>query len=237
MYKKKPDSPQCLDVHGNTTRLVQRGKKSDAEQVSNTCEMVFYDQGLWPVAGVDEAGRGPLAGPVVACALILPHGLVIEGVTDSKKLSASRREALAAKIKAAAISYSYGIVDSRTIDEVNIHEATLMAMAQAVMGLKPAPKVVLVDGKFPPRVPYPTVHIIKGDLHCHLIAAASILAKVARDEIMMELHQAYPQYGFDKHKGYGTAAHMAALQEYGPCAAHRVTFKPIAANHAFVHKD
>ena len=191
----------------------------------DTCEAVFCERGLGPVAGVDEAGRGPLAGPVVACALILPGGLIIEGVNDSKKLSTNRRAVLAAKIKAAAISHCYGTVDAAAIDQINIHNAALLAMAQAVNGLCPAPKVVLADGKFTPQVPYPCLCIIKGDAHSHLIAAASILAKEARDEIMLDLHQAYPMYGFDKHKGYGTAAHKEAIMQYGPCPAHRLSYK------------
>ena len=191
----------------------------------NTCEAILYENGIHPVAGVDEAGRGPLAGPVIACALILPPDIIIEGVTDSKKLSQNRREILAVKIKTAAISYSYGIIDAATIDQINIHQATLLTMALAVDKLQISPKAVIVDGKFPPKIPYPTLHIIKGDLHSHLIAAASILAKVARDEIMLELHQSHPQYGFDKHKGYGTKAHKAAIKQYGLCPAHRVSFK------------
>ena len=198
---------------------------SNKKTAPNTCEAVFYERGLGPVAGVDEAGRGPLAGPVVACAVILPPGLVIEGVNDSKKLSAKHRAGLAAKIKAAAISYEYGIVDAATIDQINIHKAALLAMADAVNGLNVPPKVVLADGKFAPQVPFPTLHLIKGDAHSHLIAAASILAKEARDDIMLGLHKTYPQYGFDKHKGYGTAAHKEAIRQHGPCPVHRVSFK------------
>ena len=198
---------------------------SHKKTAPNTCEAVFYEQGLGPVAGVDEAGRGPLAGPVVACALVLPPGLIIEGVNDSKKLSAKRRAELAAKIKSAAISFEYGIVDAATIDQINIHEAALLAMSLAVNKLQPSPKVVLADGKFPPQVPFPTLYIVKGDANSHLIAAASILAKEARDEIMLGLHQTYPQYGFDKHKGYGTVAHREAIRQHGPCPVHRVSFR------------
>jgi len=202
----------CVSLHKKTT-------------APNTCEAVFYERGLAPVAGVDEAGRGPLAGPVVACALILPPGLIIEGVNDSKKLSAKRRAVLAAKIKSAAISYEYGIVDAAAIDQINIHKAALLAMTLAINKLHPLPKVVLADGKFPPQVPFPTLYLIKGDAHSHLIAAASILAKEARDEIMLDVHQIYPQYGFDKHKGYGTAAHKEMIKQYGHCPMHRMSFK------------
>jgi len=191
----------------------------------NTCEAILHERGLCPIAGVDEVGRGPLAGPVVACALILPPDLIIEGVNDSKTISSSRRAGLAEKIKAAAVTYSYGIVDAATIDNINIHNAALNAMALAIGGLSIPPKAVLADGKFPPHVPYPTLYLVKGDAVCHLIAAASILAKESRDEIMRELHRIHPQYGFDKHMGYATAAHREAIREYGACAAHRVSYK------------
>jgi len=191
----------------------------------DTCEAFFYEMGHGPVAGVDEAGRGPLAGPVVACALVLPPGLVIEGVNDSKKLSASRRRALAKIIISSAIAYNYGIVDAATIDKINIHHASLLAMAHAIEGLSPKPKVVLADGKFSPPISIPTLHLVKGDSHSHLIAAASILAKEYRDEIMLSLHKEYPQYGFDKHKGYGTLAHKEAIMQHGLCPGHRVSYK------------
>jgi len=191
----------------------------------NTCETILHESGLSPIAGVDEAGRGPLAGPVVACALILPPNLIIEGVNDSKTLSPNRRAVLAEKIKATAVTYNYGVIDAATIDKINIHNATLEAMALAVNGLALLPKVVLADGKFPPQVTYPTLHLVKGDALCHLIAAASILAKEKRDKIMQDLHKIYPMYGFSKHKGYGTAAHREAVKQYGPCTAHRVSYK------------
>jgi len=191
----------------------------------NVCESVLQEAGLSPVAGVDEAGRGPLAGPVVACALILPPGLIIQGVNDSKALSPSRRAILADKIKTAAVAYSYGIVDAATIDKINIHKSALEAMARAVDGLSVSPKVALVDGKFPPPVSCLTLCLVKGDSHSHLIAAASILAKVARDGIMQDLHNIYPLYGFDKHNGYGTAAHREAIKQYGACKEHRVSYK------------
>ena len=207
------------------TKIMQPNSKRKLQTSPDTCEIILHESGLAPVAGVDEAGRGPLAGPVVACAIILPPGLIIESVNDSKKLSESRRKALAETIKAAAMAYSYGIIDAATIDKINIHEATLLAMAQAIEALELRPKVLMVDGKFPPKAPCPTLHIIKGDMHSHLIAAASILAKVARDEIMQDIHREHPQYGFDKHKGYGTKAHKAALTKHGPCIVHRASFK------------
>jgi len=191
----------------------------------NTCEAVLHEAGLSPIAGVDEAGRGPLAGPVVACALILPPGLVIEGVNDSKSLSSIRRAGLAEKIKSVAVAYSYGVVDAATIDKINIHNAALEAMVLAVEGLAVVPRVVLVDGKFPPDVACPALYLVKGDAVCHLIAAASILAKVMRDGIMCDLHEVYPQYGFDRHKGYGTAAHREAIGLFGVCGEHRGSYK------------
>jgi len=193
----------------------------------NTCEVILQESGLSPIAGVDEAGRGPLAGPVVACALVLPPGLVIEGINDSKKLSPATRSRLALAIQSVAISYSYGIVSAATIDKINIHNTALQAMTIAIRGLTTIPRVVLADGKFPPPNPYPTLYLVKGDTLSHLIAAASILAKQHRDEIMQDLHNKYPQYGFDRHKGYGTAAHREAIKQHGPCDAHRVSYKLI----------
>jgi len=191
----------------------------------DTCEAVFFEKGLWPVAGVDEAGRGPLAGPVVACALVLPPGYIIEGVWDSKAVSVNRRKHLAQEIITAAVIYSYGIVDEVTIDNINIHNAALLAMRKAINGLSSKPKVVLVDGKFSPPIDIPSLCLIKGETHSHSIAAASILAKQARDEIMMNLHDEYPLYGFNKHKGYGTKAHKEAILKYGLCPAHRLSYK------------
>jgi len=185
----------------------------------------YTNRGILTVAGVDEAGRGALAGPVVACAMVLPVGLVIEGVNDSKKLSQKRREELAKVIKSKALSYAFGIVDVNVIEEINILQASLLAMRLAVVELKPAPQVALIDGnKLPSNIPYEAHCIKQGDSASHLIAAASILAKVERDAIMLELHGKYPMYGFDKHKGYGTAVHKLALKEYGLCPQHRVGF-------------
>jgi len=184
----------------------------------------YIAHGISPIAGVDEAGRGPLAGPVVACAVILPAGLVIEGVNDSKKITEERRDKLAVCIKTQALAYAFGIVDVAIIEEVNILQATMLAMQNAVECLKTAPKFVLVDGNKLPHLPCEALCIKKGDSASHLIAAASILAKVARDNMMLELHQKYPFYGFDRHKGYGTKAHTDAIAKHGLCPAHRVSF-------------
>ena len=186
----------------------------------------YAAQGITPVAGVDEAGRGALAGPVVACALILPPGLVIPGVQDSKKLSPKTREILAQEIKAQAIAYAFGIVDAPTIDTINILQGALLAMANATKALNPAPNMLLVDGnQMPPGLPCPAITITQGDSKSHLIAAASILAKVARDTMMETYHHQYPAYGFAAHKGYGTQAHRAAIAHHGLCPQHRTSFR------------
>jgi len=190
-----------------------------------TYEDSFMAQGVSPIAGVDEAGRGALAGAVVACAVVLPHRLIIDGVNDSKKLSPKLRQELAERIKNEALSYAFGIVDIDTIAEINILHAALLAMNKAIEGLTVAPKIALIDGnKLPPGLPCEAMCIKQGDSASHLIAAASILAKVERDKMMLELHEQYPMYGFDKHKGYGTPAHKAALQKYGLCPHHRESF-------------
>ena len=184
----------------------------------------YIAAGYSPIAGVDEAGRGPLAGPVVACAVILPAGLIIERANDSKKLSPKLREELAERIKTHTLAYAFGIVDVQIIEEINILQATLTAMRIAVEGLSVAPQMVLVDGNKLPALPCEAICIKKGDSASHLIACASILAKVKRDNIMLELHEKYPLYGFDKHKGYGTKAHKNAISMHGLCPAHRASF-------------
>ncbi|MCL2839624.1 MAG: ribonuclease HII [Defluviitaleaceae bacterium] len=192
----------------------------------NIFEGLLYKSGFSPVIGVDEAGRGPLVGPVVACALILPKELVIEGVTDSKKLSPLKRGQLAAEIKTAAIAYAFGIVHAAEIDRINILQATMLAMGQAIDGVLNETKqaVALIDGTTAPLCGCPTISIVKGDFFSHLIGAASILAKVERDTMMETMHKQYPEYGFDQHKGYGTVAHKHAIEKYGLCPEHRRSF-------------
>jgi len=180
------------------------------------------------IAGLDEAGRGPLAGPVVAAAVVLPEGLLIPGLTDSKQVLEPDRERLFAIIREQAVSFGIGIVDERTIDEVNILQATIIAMEQALQQISPRPDYLLLDALTLPRVPIPQLPLIKGDCRSHSIAAASILAKVTRDRIMLELHVKYPHYNFQKHKGYGTKEHIDRIREHGPCDAHRRTFNPVA---------
>jgi len=181
------------------------------------------------VCGVDEAGRGPLAGPVFAAAVILEDPPVIQGLADSKKLSAKRREALAGEIKARSVCWAVASATVEEIDTLNILQASLLAMKRAVEALPEQPAGILVDGLHVPKVSMPARAVVQGDATVPAISAASILAKVARDELLLELHAAYPDYGFDRHKGYGTALHMAALRRWGPTTAHRRSFAPVRA--------
>lgn len=181
-------------------------------------------QGLHPVCGVDEAGRGPLAGPVCAAAVILPLGCEIEGLNDSKKLSEKKREALFPVIQEKAVAWGIGWASAQEIDEINILQATFLAMARAVAELSCQPAWVLVDGNRMPPLPVPGETVIKGDAQCASIAAASILAKVSRDRLLREWDQQYPAYGFGKHKGYGTKAHYEAIRKYGLLPIHRRSF-------------
>ncbi len=179
------------------------------------------------IAGVDEAGRGPLAGPVVAAAVILDELNPIKGLADSKKLSARRREQLFDEIRAKALCCAVAQANVQEIDELNILQATLLAMRRAVEGLRLPPKLVLVDGNRLPVLPMHAEAIVKGDALVAAISAASILAKVTRDRWCVGVDAQYPQYGFAKHKGYGTALHLAALQAHGACPEHRTTFRPV----------
>ena len=176
------------------------------------------------ICGIDVAGRGPLAGPVVAGAVILPKDCEILFLNDSKKLTEKRREALFVEIKEKAVAWSVGIVDAEAVDRINILQATYEAMRKAIAGLSVSPNVLLNDAVEIPGVNIPQVKIIKGDAKSISIAAASILAKVTRDHLMTEYDRQYPVYGFARHKGYGTGAHIAAIQEFGGCPIHRRTF-------------
>jgi ribonuclease HII len=179
-------------------------------------------------AGVDEAGRGPLAGPVVAAAVILDDLNPIRGLNDSKKLTAKRREALFDEIRARALCFAIAEASVLEIDQINILQATLLAMKRAVDALRLPPKLVLVDGNRLPTLSIRAEAIVKGDALVPAISAASILAKVHRDRLCEAMHQRHPLYGFDQHKGYGTAQHLAALQAHGPADCHRKTFAPVA---------
>ncbi|MQY50401.1 ribonuclease HII [Rhodocyclus gracilis] len=180
------------------------------------------------VCGVDEAGRGPLAGPVVAAAVILDPLQPIEGLNDSKKLTARRREALAELIRSRALAWAVAEASVEEIDRLNILQASLLAMQRAVAALSPAPVRALIDGNRCPELPCPAEALIGGDGLSAPIAAASILAKTVRDAGMLDLHRRYPAYGFDRHKGYPTVAHFDALRVHGPCDEHRRSFAPVA---------
>ena len=180
------------------------------------------------VAGVDEAGRGPLAGPVVAAAVILDERAPIKGLADSKVLTAARREQLYDEIRAKALCCSVALASVEEIDQLNILQATMLAMQRAVNGLRLKPTKVLVDGNRLPSLNVLAEAIVSGDALVPAISAASILAKVTRDRMLEDLHTQFPEYGFDRHKGYGTALHLKALQDHGPLAAHRRSFAPVA---------
>lgn len=186
-----------------------------------------------PIAGVDEAGRGPLAGPVVAAAVILDPRRPVSGLADSKQLSARRRETLAALIGDRALACGIGVADVAEIDRLNILQATFLAMRRALQDLGTDPVLVRVDGNRAPELPWPVQTVIGGDRLDRAISAASILAKVHRDALMLQVHERWPQYGFDRHKGYPTRAHLAALAENGPCPAHRRSFRPVSQARLF----
>jgi ribonuclease HII len=193
---------------------------ADLWQYESSC----FDRGIQLVCGIDEAGRGPLAGPVCAAAVILPPNLEIEGLNDSKKLSDKRRRALYDVIVEQAVAYGIAFADEQEIDTVNILQATFLAMRRAVEQLSVQPEIALVDGNRDPGLTIPTETIVGGDGKSANIAAASILAKVTRDRYMEQMAEQYPQYGFEIHKGYGTKRHYAAIEEFGASPIHRKTF-------------
>lgn len=187
-------------------------------------ENEIYDSGVSLLCGVDEAGRGPLAGPVCAAAVMLPRDCVIGGLNDSKKLSERRRELLFDEITDAALSYAVAFATVEEIERLNILQATFLAMNRAIVQLQPKPELALIDGNRDSGISVPSRCIVKGDASCADIAAASILAKVSRDRFMLQMAKQYPQYHFEQHKGYGTAQHYAALREFGPSPIHRPSF-------------
>lgn len=187
-------------------------------------EKEIYAQGCTLLCGVDEAGRGPLAGPVCAAAVILPAGLELPGLNDSKKLSEKQREALFMPIKAAARAYGIAFATVEEIENLNILNATFLAMNRAIAQLSPQPELVLIDGNRSTGITLPSRCVVKGDSRCADIAAASVLAKVSRDHYMLEMAKEYPEYGFERHKGYGTKLHYEAIRKYGPCPIHRPSF-------------
>jgi ribonuclease HII len=190
-------------------------------------ECEAWTRGFRRVAGVDEAGRGPLAGPVVAAAVVLPRRCRLDGLRDSKLLSERQREHVYAQLLTVAVDIGVGVVDAGVIDKLNILEATRLAMVQAVRHLAPCPDYLLLDAVVLPGIAAEQRAVIKGDRLCRSIAAASIVAKVLRDRLMSRAHVRYPQYGFLAHKGYGTAEHLRQLQRYGPCDLHRRSFAPV----------
>ena len=187
-------------------------------------ERELHSQGVGLICGVDEAGRGPLAGPVCAAAVILPAEADLPGLNDSKKLSEKKREQLFLEIQRIALAWSVAFATVEEIEERNILGATMLSMNRAIEGLSLRPELALIDGNRNKEIEMPSRCVVHGDARCASIAAASILAKVSRDRLMVELSREYPQYGFEQHKGYGTRAHYEALREYGPCPAHRPSF-------------
>ncbi len=216
-------------VSGLAEKLLRRraseAHKLAREERMRTSEVELWASGAEFVAGVDEAGRGPLAGPVVAGAVILPRDLGIQGIDDSKKLTPKRREELFALIRAEAVAVGVGIVPHTVIDEVNILRATHRAMREALDGLSVRPDHVLVDGDHVPTIELPQTPLPQGDRRSTAIAAASIIAKVTRDRMLLEYDDTYPGYGFARHKGYGTPEHISALMRLGPCEIHRRSFR------------
>ncbi len=191
-----------------------------------TLENLYHRLGFWRVAGVDEVGRGCLAGPVMAGAVILDPARHIPALSDSKQIGAPERERLSAAVKKRASAWAIGVAEAEEVDRLNIHQASLTAMRRAVLALDPLPDIVLVDAFRIPGLWLPQVGVVHGDARCAAIAAASIVAKVARDLRMLELHEADPRYGFDRHKGYATADHLAAVARYGYSPVHRRSFRP-----------
>ena len=189
-----------------------------------TLENEIYDEGFTLLCGVDEAGRGPLAGPVCAAAVMLPRSHVIEGLNDSKKLTEKRREELYDVIRSESVSYGIAFASVEEIETLNILGATFLAMNRAIMQLSPAPELALIDGNRTKGIEVPARCVVKGDSKCADIAAASVLAKVTRDRYMLEMAEKYPQYHFEQHKGYPTKLHYEALREYGPSPIHRMSF-------------
>ena len=213
---------------GTLVRRYQR-EQADRKRVAElySFEREFWAKGCALVAGVDEAGRGPLAGPVSVAAVILPHELYLPKINDSKKISAKVREELYDEIMDKAVAVKAAFVDAKTIDRVNIYQATINGMYESIFGLEQEPQAVLIDAVKLENLNVPSLSIIKGDAKSASIAAASIIAKVNRDRLMDEYDKKYPEYGFAHHKGYGTAEHIAALRQYGPCPIHRKSFEPI----------
>lgn len=210
--------------------------KKIKEEIDNyKYEHELWNEGIDLVAGVDEVGRGPLIGPVVAAAVILPHDFYLEGLTDSKKLSEKKRELFYQIIKEKAIAIGIGIIDEKRIDEINIYEATKEAMKDAIKKLEPRPEYILIDA-MPLDIDIPTKSIIKGDFLSVTISAASVIAKVTRDHMLYEMDKEYPMYDLKNNKGYGTKKHLEAIKQYGICKYHRLSYKPVYDNRFKINK-
>ena len=210
--------------------------KKIKEEIDNyKYEHELWNEGIELVAGVDEVGRGPLIGPVVAAAVILPHDFYLEGLTDSKKLSEKKRELFYQIIKEKAIAIGIGIIDEKRIDEINIYEATKEAMKDAIRKLEPRPEYILIDA-MPLDIDIPTKSIIKGDFLSVTISAASVIAKVTRDHMLYEMDKEYPMYDLKNNKGYGTKKHLEAIKQYGICKYHRLSYKPVYDNRFKINK-
>jgi len=236
LVKQKDLTAETITALTNDTRSAVQRLFRKWEREQNEMQRVdalykyeyqFQKQGIEYIAGVDEAGRGPLAGPVFVAAVILPIGLYIPKINDSKKISAKVRESIYELLLKEAIAIERSIVDEKTIDRINIYQATINGMYNAILSLKPKPQQVLIDAVPLERLDIPSLSLIKGDAISASIAAASIVAKVERDHMMDEYDKMYPEYGFAQHKGYGTAQHVAALKKYGPCPIHRRSFEPV----------
>lgn len=216
----------------NLYRTLEKRRRLFLDEQKRLDHLYLYEnrltaRGIKAVAGVDEAGRGPLAGPVAAAAVILPPGVRLNELNDSKRLSPAKRKALALEIKKISKAWAVGMSTVEEIDRLNIHQASMLAMRRALQGLAKTAEYVLVDGFAIPNLSLPQSGIVGGDAKSASIAAASILAKVARDELMDLVHFLYPGYGFDRHKGYATPDHIEALKRYGPCPLHRRGFSPV----------
>ncbi len=219
------------DSRKSVQSILRRYERQQAER-ERVAKLYAYEEqalaeGFRIVAGVDEAGRGPLAGPVSIAAVVLPHNLYLPRINDSKKLSPNVRDELFDEIQEKAISIGTALVDAAVIDRLNIYQATINGMYEAIFSLNPQPDKVLIDAVRLEQLPMKSLSIIKGDAKSASIAAASIIAKVTRDRLMDEYDREYPQYGFARHKGYGTAEHIDAIRKYGPCPIHRKSFEPI----------